>query len=47
MNKAAIFIRHQALPGQREEVRKVWERHMQPLIAEQGSRSLLSLLRRH
>lgn len=34
MNKAAIFIRHKTLPGKREEVRKVWERYMQPLIAQ-------------
>ena len=34
MSKVAIFIKHRSLPGKRDEVRKVWERHMQPQIAQ-------------
>jgi quinol monooxygenase YgiN len=33
MSKAAVFITHRALPGKRDEVRRVWERHLQPNIA--------------
>ena len=33
MTKVALFIKHQTQPGKRDEVRKVWERHMQPNIA--------------
>ena len=29
----ALFIRHAALPGKRDEVRSVWERHMAPAIS--------------
>lgn len=32
MNKVALFIRHVSLPGKRDEVREVWERHMRPRI---------------
>ena len=30
---AALFIRHQALPGKRDEVRRVWERFVKPRAA--------------
>ena len=33
MSKTAIFIRHRALPGKRDEVRRVWEKHLRPNIA--------------
>ncbi len=33
MSKTALFIRHRALPGRRDEVRRIWERHLQPNIA--------------
>ena len=33
MSKAALFIRHKALPGKRDEVRRVWEKHLRPGIA--------------
>jgi quinol monooxygenase YgiN len=33
MSKTALFIRHQALAGKRDEVRRVWEKHLQPSIA--------------
>jgi quinol monooxygenase YgiN len=33
MSKAAVFITHRALPGKRDEVRRVWERHLQSNIA--------------
>lgn len=33
MPQLALFIRHKTLPGRREEVAAVWERHMPPAIA--------------
>ena len=33
MNKVALFITHKALPGKRDEVRRVWQKHLQPAIA--------------
>ena len=33
MTKVALFVKHRTKPGKREEVRKVWERHMRPNIA--------------
>lgn len=33
MTQIALIIRHQTLPGKRDEVREVWERHMAPAIA--------------
>ncbi len=33
MIQAALFVRHKTLPGKRDEVREVWERHMAPAIA--------------
>jgi len=33
MSKTALFIRHQAKPGQRDAVRRVWEKHVQPRAA--------------
>jgi quinol monooxygenase YgiN len=32
MSKTAVFIKHRALPGKREEVRRVWEKHLQSRI---------------
>ncbi len=32
MSKAALFIKHKSLPGKRDDVRAVWERHMRPQI---------------
>jgi len=34
MSKVALFIKHKSLPGKRDEVRAVWERYMQPKIAQ-------------
>lgn len=34
MSKVAIFVKHKSLPGKRDEVRRVWERYMQPQIAQ-------------
>jgi quinol monooxygenase YgiN len=34
MAKTALFIKHKAKPGKREEVRKVWEKHLRPRIGE-------------
>ena len=33
MSKVALFIKHRALPGKRDEVHRVWEKHLQPNIA--------------
>lgn len=33
MTALALIIRHKTLPGKRDEVRKMWERHMAPAIA--------------
>jgi len=33
MTPFALIVKHQTLPGKRDEVRKVWERHMAPAIA--------------
>ncbi len=33
MNKAALLITHKTLPGKRDAVRQVWERHLKPNIA--------------
>ncbi len=29
----ALIIEHQTLPGRRDDVRRIWERHMAPAIA--------------
>ena len=31
--KVALFIKHQTRPGKRDDVRAIWERHLQPSIA--------------
>lgn len=33
MSKAALFIKHRALPGKRDEVRRIWEKHLKPRVA--------------
>ncbi len=33
----ALFIRHKSLPGKRDQVRRVWERHLQPHIARNAA----------
>jgi quinol monooxygenase YgiN len=32
MSKIALFIRHQAQPGRRDEVQRIWERHVKPRV---------------
>lgn len=32
--KTALYVRHKALPGQREELRKVWEKYAREYIAK-------------
>ncbi|MHC1551225.1 putative quinol monooxygenase [Phyllobacterium sp. K27] len=32
MSKQALFLQHRTKPGAREEVQKVWQKHMQPAI---------------
>ncbi len=34
MNSTALFIIHKTKPGKREEVKKVWLRHMAPAIQD-------------
>ncbi len=33
MSSIALIVKHKTQPGKREEVRKVWEKHMAPAIA--------------
>lgn len=33
MTQLAVTIRHQTLPGRRDDVRQVWEAHMAPAIS--------------
>jgi quinol monooxygenase YgiN len=33
MSQIALFIKHTTLPGKRDEVQMVWEKHMAPAIA--------------
>jgi len=33
MSKSALFIRHRSLPGKRDEVRRIWEKHLPARIA--------------
>jgi quinol monooxygenase YgiN len=33
MTAIALIIKHKTQPGKREEVRKIWEKHMAPAIA--------------
>ena len=32
VSKAALFFRHRAKPGRREDVRRVWEKHVKPQV---------------
>jgi quinol monooxygenase YgiN len=33
MSSLALVVRHKTQPGKRDEVRKVWEKHMAPAVA--------------
>jgi quinol monooxygenase YgiN len=33
MSKTALFIKHRALAGKRDEVRRMWEKHVRPRVA--------------
>jgi quinol monooxygenase YgiN len=33
MSQIALFIKHKTLPGKRDDVQKVWKKHMAPAIA--------------
>ena len=33
MNSFALIVKHKTQPGKRDEVRKVWEKHMAPAIS--------------
>ena len=37
MTQVALFIRHKALPGKRDEVRGVWEKHLRAHIADNAA----------
>lgn len=32
MNKTALFIRHKAKPGRRNDVQRIWEKHVKPRV---------------
>ena len=32
MSKTALFIRHQAQPGRRDDVQRIWEKHVKPRV---------------
>jgi quinol monooxygenase YgiN len=32
MSKIALFIRHQAQPGKRDEVKRIWEQYVKPRV---------------
>lgn len=34
MSKSALFIRHQAQPGKRDEIKRVWEKYAQNYVAD-------------
>lgn len=34
MSQTALFIKHKTVPGKRDDVRKVWEKHMAHAISE-------------
>jgi len=39
MTSLALIIKHKTQPGKRDEVRKVWERHMAPAVSANPSHS--------
>jgi quinol monooxygenase YgiN len=34
MSQIALFVRHRARPGQRDAVRRIWEKHVQPRVRD-------------
>ncbi len=32
MSKTALFVRHQARPGKRDDVQRVWQKHVKPRV---------------
>jgi quinol monooxygenase YgiN len=40
MAKYALFLQHRTKPGKREEVQRVWQKHMQPAIEANGAHNL-------
>lgn len=34
MSKRALFIRHKALPGKRDDVRRIWERYVRDYVSQ-------------
>lgn len=32
MSRAALFVKHKAEPGLRDDVRRIWEKHVQPRV---------------
>ncbi len=37
MMKTALFIRHQAQPNKRDEVQRIWEKHVKPRVQENAA----------
>jgi hypothetical protein len=36
MSRIALFVKHKTLPGKRDEVRRIWEKHMAPAVSANG-----------
>lgn len=36
-NRVALVIKHKTKPGKRDQVREVWQRHMQPLVVSNAA----------
>ena len=36
MSKHALFLQHRTKPGARDEVQRIWQKHMQPAIEGNG-----------
>jgi quinol monooxygenase YgiN len=36
MSRIALFVKHRTLPGKRDEVRRIWEKHMAPAVSAHG-----------
>jgi quinol monooxygenase YgiN len=40
MIKHALFLQHRTKPGARDDVQKIWQKHMQPAIAENAGHEI-------
>lgn len=37
MNKHALFVQHRTLPGKRQDVERVWQKHIKPAVSANAS----------